>query len=82
VWPSRPSASDEDSTRIDLLHEQWRPIIENIEQFTAMGGDIPYKVEAIDRQAAVGQAHVHPVSGRAATYLRSAPGHPLTGSIA
>ncbi|MGH8545451.1 MAG: hypothetical protein ACREX3_17855 [Gammaproteobacteria bacterium] len=79
VWALRPSASDEDSTRIDVLHEQWRPITENIEPFTGMGDDNPCEVEAIDPDGLWVKGHVHPVPGRAAAYLRSAPGRQCAG---
>jgi hypothetical protein len=57
----RPPASDQDSTRIDVLHEQWRPITENIEQFTDMGDDNFYQVEAVDPDGLWIKGYVHPV---------------------
>jgi hypothetical protein len=50
VWCGRYGfpAPDEDSTRIDVLHQQWRPITENIEQFTGTGDDNLYQMVAID----------------------------------
>jgi hypothetical protein len=74
----RPPASDQDSTRIDVLHEQWRPITENIEQFTDMGDDNFYQVEAVDPDGLWIKGYVPPVPGRAAADLGSAPGPPVT----
>jgi hypothetical protein len=64
---------------MEVPHEQWRPISEIIDQFTAMGyqvrgrevSDSLHPVEAIDLHGTMG--HVHPVSGPAATW-RNAPG--------
>jgi 5-enolpyruvylshikimate-3-phosphate synthase len=64
-------ASEEDSTTVGAPREQWRPITDIIEQFTAMGYEVrgiesdddPYEVEAIDPNGLWVKAHVHPVSG-------------------
>ena len=57
-----------------MVHQQWRPITENIEQFTGMGDDNLYQVEAIDPDELWVKGYVHPVPRPAAAGLRSAPG--------
>jgi hypothetical protein len=74
VWVLRPSASDEDSTRINVLHEQWRPITENIEQFHRDGDDNHCQVEAINPDGLWVKGYVHPAPVPAAAGLRNALG--------
>jgi hypothetical protein len=64
-------ADDDDITGPDVPRDQWRPITEIVEQFTAMGyqvrgiegDDNLYEVEAIDSNGLWVKAYVHPVSG-------------------
>jgi hypothetical protein len=64
-------ASEGDRATVGAPREQWRPITEVIEQFTAMGYQVQgiesdddlYEVEAIDPNGLWVKAHVHPVSG-------------------
>jgi hypothetical protein len=64
-------AADDDSMAADVPHEQWRPITEIVEQFTAMGyqvrgiesDDNVYEVDALDANGLWVKAYVHPVSG-------------------
>ena len=64
-------ADDDDVRGPDVPRDQWRPVTEIIEQFTAMGyqvrgiegDDNLYEVEAIDPNGLWVKAYVHPVSG-------------------
>jgi hypothetical protein len=64
-------ADDDDITGTDVPRDQWRPITEIIEQFTAMGykvrgiegDDNLYEVEAIDPNGLWVKAYVDPASG-------------------
>jgi hypothetical protein len=64
-------ADDDDTARTGVPRDQWRPITEVVEQFTAMGYEVRgiegddnlYEVEAIDPNGLWVKAYVHPVSG-------------------